>query len=250
MNGFDLHRCTSCGFRFAPGAFDVEVDYHAVYRTTEYVETQVDPIGDPARRRAFAKLATYRGFFDNVRPGANGRLLDVGCGVGRFCHAAKDAGWDVMGIDVSGEAVDVGQRYATFPLLRASLDTLEDRHLGFDAVTAFEVLEHVKDPVGLLCAMRRRVGPGGQVYVTVPNWGCEAVRQTDRADWVPPVHLGFFTESALQRLAREAGFRHFETGVVETDPLPRTPAAAVSWMYRKMRGVKSEPLGLWLHASR
>ncbi|MEI7443653.1 MAG: class I SAM-dependent methyltransferase [Burkholderiales bacterium] len=250
LNGYTLSRCMSCGYRFAPTAFDVPVDYREVYTTEEYVESQVDPIGDAKARKAFRDMATYRAFFDRleVRPGA--RLLDVGCGVGRFCHAASDAGWNVVGIDVSPEAVSVGRKHARFPLHCGRLEQLPMELAEFDVVTSFEVLEHLADPVALLVQMKGRVRMGGSVFFTVPNWDCPTVRQSSRADWVPPVHLGFHTLESVRSLASAAGFRSFLAGVVETDPFPQRLAPTLGWVRRRLGGVRSEPMGLWVHAVR
>src|ERR1044071_9688367 len=89
---YPIVTCTSCTLRFAPGAFDAPVDYERIYESQEYVDTQVKPIEADFDVTAFVQHATYKAFFDQVKPFPGSKLLDVGCGVGRFCHAAHRLG--------------------------------------------------------------------------------------------------------------------------------------------------------------
>jgi SAM-dependent methyltransferase len=249
LGDYAIHVCTQCSFRFAPDAFTVPVDYGDVYGTTEYISAQVTPIRTAANFRAFAGLATYRAFFDQVHGDRRKSLLDVGCGVGRFCQAAHYAGWDVTGIDISPQAVEIGSQYASFPILNRSADDMLREGRKFDVVTAFEVLEHLADPVAFLTKLRTLAAEKGQVFCTVPNWDCVEVQTATRADYVPPIHVGFFSTASLEKLAERAGFGSFKTGIVWTDPLPHRPVGAARWWLRRLRSRPNSPLGLWFHGT-
>src|SRR5262249_36190464 len=124
LGKYDLVTCTDCTLRFAPEAFHVAVNYEEIYETPEYVDTQVVPLTTETDFARFAEHATYKAFFDHGPRMTAATLLDVGCGVGRFCQAAHHFGWQVRGVDVSETAIQIGQRHASFPLIRASLDEL------------------------------------------------------------------------------------------------------------------------------
>ena len=79
----------------------------------------------------------------------NGRLLDLGCGVGNFLAAARDSGFEVTGVEFNQSA----NRFAreTYGLREIFAMRPEDFRSAnpaktFDVVTFFEVLEHQDDP--------------------------------------------------------------------------------------------------------
>jgi SAM-dependent methyltransferase len=246
LGGYELFACPRCTLRFAPGALNAPVDYDSVYRSAEYQHEQVDALEclDGAR---LAEHPTYRSFFRRVQRFPGARLLDVGCGVGRFGHGAYARGWDVTGIDVSELAITTGRKFARFPLRVATVEELIDQGEKFDVVTAFEVLEHLTSPLEFISNIRRLLRPGGQLFFTVPNWSCGAVQNATRPDWVPPVHLLFFTESALRRIGELGGLASVGTGVIRTDPIPHRVLPAARWLARRVLRRAREPVGLWLH---
>jgi SAM-dependent methyltransferase len=114
-------------------------------------------------------------------------------------------------------------------------------------ITAFEVLEHLSSPVAFLREAQRLLKPGGQAFVTVPNWECRTVQTSTRPDWLPPIHLLYFSEPALRRTGELAGFTRVSTGVIRADPLPAAAAPRLRWLTRRVLLRPREPLGLWLH---
>lgn len=246
LGGYRLYQCRRCTLRFAPQAFNVPVDYNRVYQSAEYESEQVNALksADP---RALAEHPTYRSFFGQVHHAPGARLLDVGCGVGRFAQGAYSRGWDVTGIDVSARAIESGRPYAAFPLRVAGIEDLVEQGERYDVVTAFEVLEHLTSPVEFLSTVQRLVSPGGQVFCTVPNWESATVRNSSRPDWLPPIHLLFFSSAALESAAKRSGLVGVKTGVIRSDPLPQGALPRARWLARRLLGRPREPLGLWVH---
>lgn len=97
-----------------------------------------------------------------------GRMLDIGCGKGHFLAAAREAGWDVRGVDLSAEAVDYARRTYGLDVRVGDVADL-DLDERFDAVTLWHVLEHVADPGDLIERSRSLLGPGGRLVISVPN---------------------------------------------------------------------------------
>lgn len=65
-----------------------------------------------------------------IVPGAH--VLDVGCGPGRHALALARRGFDVLGVDVSAEFVDLARRAAARERLPARFEVLDARDLAFD----------------------------------------------------------------------------------------------------------------------
>jgi len=103
----------------------------------------------------------------HLLPRSGRRILDVGCGTGGMFPLLAEFG-TVEGAEASDDARARAQR--RFPHVKVSPcrlpDALPDGR--WDVVTAFDVIEHLDDPIDALRAMRGRVVFDGQVVVTVP----------------------------------------------------------------------------------
>ncbi len=251
--GYTLDSCDACGSWYWNGT-DTP-NYDDVYKSPEYIDAQVRDLQNTKDVAAAYRVhPTYASFFENIGDTSGDHaLLDVGCGVGRFLHAAKAAGWSVQGIDVSADAIAIGQRVADFPLSTLSLAELAAQGKSFDAVTAFEVVEHLSQPDQTLREIQRVLRPGGAFFCTVPNRMSPTVVGTRRSDWLPPVHLQFYTRQGMEALFRRVGFEQVRTGLVWGGTWPRLnplrSASVRQWArhaLNRVRGrVKPDPLGIW-----
>jgi SAM-dependent methyltransferase len=103
-----------------------------------------------------------------------GKLLDVGCYVGRFVKAVtmQYPGVEVWGVDADRDNVDIGRMLLpelAARLERRSVYDLEFASGSFDCVTLQEVLEHVYRPIDAVREINRVLRPGGYLVVTTPN---------------------------------------------------------------------------------
>ncbi len=125
-------------------------------------EAQLSP-RNTALRRALADIA-----------GHFGRLLELGCGSGRFLRAIAAARPDLetFGCDISprlvakAEAAGGGVRY-----LMGSLTEAPIAPSCIDIVTMFDVLEHVTNPSAGIAEAARVLRPGGMLHALVPCEG-------------------------------------------------------------------------------
>lgn len=139
------------------------------------------------------------------RIGCN-RLLDIGCGNGEFLERARDAGWDVVGIDFDPAAVKAARSRG----LTVHEGNIHSAHLtrGFDWITSHQVIEHVHNPRDFLEACRGLLRPGGFLWIGTPNLDTPARIRYIRhwAAFDTPRHLTFFTHPSLRALLSSAGF--------------------------------------------
>jgi 2-polyprenyl-6-hydroxyphenyl methylase/3-demethylubiquinone-9 3-methyltransferase len=105
-----------------------------------------------------------------LRPTDGRRVLDLGCGKGRFARALGDRGAHVVGLDVS-PAMLAGADEAGWDRVRASACRLPFGPSSFDAAIAVEVFQHLAPgAVDSACAEVRRVlRPGGTFVVVDKN---------------------------------------------------------------------------------
>jgi 2-polyprenyl-3-methyl-5-hydroxy-6-metoxy-1,4-benzoquinol methylase len=141
--------------------------------------------------------------FEYCRPFlANKRVLDFGFGNGGFLLRARAAAACVAGVDRDSTAADVLQTKGV--IIAADLAGVPGT---FDVITMFHVLEHMKDPRGVLTALASRLSPGGRLIVEVPNADDALIRLydvdafKDFTYW--SCHLYLFTASTLSTVFQQ-----------------------------------------------
>jgi ubiquinone/menaquinone biosynthesis C-methylase UbiE len=127
------------------------------------------------REREFSFLSQKR-IVVKLLEGVHGRLLEVGCGPAVMLPDLLAAGFEVQGIDVSGEMIRrARQRMAGHPLekrCRLAVGDVERLHFSdacFDAVLCMGVLEYLPRYGQALAEISRVLRPGGVAVLTVPN---------------------------------------------------------------------------------
>ncbi|MBI5562905.1 MAG: class I SAM-dependent methyltransferase [Deltaproteobacteria bacterium] len=136
-----------------------------------------------------------------------GSLLDVGCGTGIFLNEARRRGFDAWGIDFDKNNIAVARsRYGldrVYCMSAADL-MLKSGGIRFDAVTFFEVLEHLDAPAGFLDGLKGLLRPGGLIAMSVPNRDrfIDTLGQGDS----PPNHLTRWSAEGLRAFLERSGF--------------------------------------------
>jgi 2-polyprenyl-3-methyl-5-hydroxy-6-metoxy-1,4-benzoquinol methylase len=135
------------------------------------------------------------------------RLLDLGCGGGSWLQAARRAGWEAEGLEVS-EAAAEHVRALGFEVFCGDLFQANYPANRFDVVVAIELIEHLAEPLEILRETARILRPGGLLWATTPNADGLSARALG-ADWStvsPPEHIQLFTLEGILRLTKRAGF--------------------------------------------
>ena len=166
-----------------------------------------------------------------IRPGD--RVLDLGCGAGRFVAALCDAGTVPVGVELAEAALERARRNVPGADLRLVEPdgSLPLDHASVDLVWCSEVLEHVADTAHALLEVRRVLRPGGRLLVTVPFHGRAkgALIALTRFDaHFDPLgqHLRFYTRSSLTGTVRSSGFEDVRVRAWGGPPLLRTGLTA------------------------
>jgi ubiquinone/menaquinone biosynthesis C-methylase UbiE len=119
---------------------------------------------------------------------AEGRVLDVGAGTGRFSSALVGAGRRVTAIDLSAEMLGIASRNERAPdCVRASAFALPFMDEQFDSVVSFWLLLHFHNWSEILAEMIRVAKPGAAVIFEMQNAlnFNEALRLTGDARFLP-----------------------------------------------------------------
>jgi SAM-dependent methyltransferase len=129
------------------------------------------------------------------------RVLDFGCGNGEFLSICHQFGFESVGVDRS-----TARRNKARVNVFASADELDGR--PFQAITLFEVLEHLDDPSGILQMLRTHLVPGGILILETPDCtGVTGIQSMHDYECIHPLqHINGFTPATLRSIAERLGF--------------------------------------------
>ncbi len=97
---------------------------------------------------------------------AGSRVLDLGCGEGRFARMLEARGSSVVGLDVTRELLRAArERSAGSPFVRATAELLPFPDRSFDLVISYLSLVDIPDFRGAIQEAERVLGPGGNFVV-------------------------------------------------------------------------------------
>jgi 2-polyprenyl-3-methyl-5-hydroxy-6-metoxy-1,4-benzoquinol methylase len=138
---------------------------------------------------------------------SSGRVLDIGSGYGFFRVALGEAGYEHDGLEVSQFARSVASTSYGLSTHGGMLDEhWQDWGERYDAVTLFDLIEHLADPVSFLQQVAHVLRPGGVVGVKTPNIDCpEAEVFGAHYHSLKREHLAFFSPTSLTAAAAAAG---------------------------------------------
>jgi 2-polyprenyl-3-methyl-5-hydroxy-6-metoxy-1,4-benzoquinol methylase len=214
---FNLVRCPACGLVYV----NPRLNFEAL--------TAV--VGGGAWHEA---LAANRSIYEagcrrliELLPGSGSgkpALLDVGCAYGDFMTVAAEHGFQATGVEVDRPVAEVAQQSG----LVVHVGFLEELSLpahSFDAVTLWDVIEHVEAPRSLLAEVTRLLKPHGILLVHTGNAAFQvskgrllAALRPGRGPYnAPAYHLCHYSTATMRLLLRQAGtydqleFTHLDT---------------------------------------
>jgi 2-polyprenyl-3-methyl-5-hydroxy-6-metoxy-1,4-benzoquinol methylase len=211
---FGVVRCPSCGLvfispRLRPEALQRLYDDVGYFEGGVYGDAAQEPRRfDPAMLLQRTWTAGRLALLDRVRGRApGGRLLEVGAGYGLFLDAARSAGWETSGVELSR----TGAGHAVQALgLDVFCGQLADAPLtpGFDVVCAWDTVEHVPDPLAFWRTARSLVADDGVVLFSTPYVSSLPAVLLGTRWWTlkPAEHIWHFTPRTHAMLLARAGF--------------------------------------------
>jgi 2-polyprenyl-3-methyl-5-hydroxy-6-metoxy-1,4-benzoquinol methylase len=110
----------------------------------------------------------------NIGDIKNLKVLEIGCGRGGFSKYLADQQAKLVAADFSDSAVALARKILTgSPNCEAVVEDIQALSFAdktFDRVFSLETLEHVPDSDQGLAELVRVVKPGGQLFITTPNY--------------------------------------------------------------------------------
>lgn len=204
-----LVRCRRCGLLYVSSRPESLSEKNAAIYNEEYFFGGKNVLPKIAGAQLKSCLQE-KALLERFKPG--GRILDVGCGNGKFLRVLGDA-WEKHGCDVSPTAVDFVRRHGICEVRLGLLEELDYPREHFGVVYFRASLHHTFNPLQTLAKARELLTPDGVLAVVMSNnaaglCGRLFKARTRSFDYG---HTHFFTTRSLGRLLTAAGFRVMHT---------------------------------------
>jgi SAM-dependent methyltransferase len=197
---FGLTQCNDCGLIFLsprPPVDQMKAFYDSIYDDeSKDVKSQRQMT---RAQRHIRRLSRY------ISP--PGRVLEVGAGDGYFLNAAREAGWQVDGMDLAQPRVERAKKWFNISLHNCDLLSAPFEPGTFNVMSMFQLIEHVHDPRAIFMKAHQLLKPGGILMLSTPNVLAYSRKKRDVNSWVIPRHLFFFSPKTLVRCAEICGFK-------------------------------------------
>jgi SAM-dependent methyltransferase len=202
---------------------------HAFYATFYKRMERLGLFPQAARRAEFSAAAKM------IEPGA--RVLDIGCRTGEFRYLVPQAHYTGLDPNFTSSEAEVDIR----------AETLEAHLLNaaghYDAVCAFQVLEHLNAPAAFFQHIVAAAKPGGHIFIGVPHVPSAMTRIPNFLINAPPHHLTWWTRRALETLAQDA-----RVEIISIESMPWTKIDSIIYWIEYFSIVKCKDIhfkGAW-----
>ncbi|MBI3967946.1 MAG: class I SAM-dependent methyltransferase [Chloroflexi bacterium] len=202
---FRLVRCRTCTLLYLnPRPTRAAI---GAYYPADYEPHRRHPDEMPPKERLDWRFAIWKRATAVERYSRRGRLLDVGCGSGDFLYGMRRRGWRTVGVELSPSTAEYARTRLALDVRTGELHEAKLRAASFDAVTLWDVIEHVHDPVGVLRQIRELLGPDGVLAMSTPDTSSldSALLGRYWAGLDVPRHLYIFDRTTLATVLARAG---------------------------------------------
>lgn len=208
---FELVACSNCKLVFSEKIFsndDFEVTYNKLYNDSLQYNTHQEEFEKLKNNTKFNvgrpkhKILNYL-FANNVK-----KICEIGAGVGIIANYLKNKNSDYIGIELDKKTVEKAQSIG-LNIKKGDFSLISSFEEKFDAIIAFEVIEHLQDLNLFFTIITEKLNNKGYLGFTVPNYE-KRKNYKNPGDKIyqsgPPIHLNFFTIESIHQIAKIYNF--------------------------------------------
>jgi SAM-dependent methyltransferase len=179
--------------------FGNDAAYHAHIRQQQLINRGSQPQIGYNKKVIINQIACSKSSF----------IGEIGAGVGIVGKYFTDKGYKYVGIELN-ESVATKASSTGINMQSGSFENLHAYQNSFDALVAFEVIEHIDDLKLCLTLIYNSLRKKGKFGFTVPNFHKRKNYEGDPEKLYqpnPPIHVNFFTEENIRKILKFFGFR-------------------------------------------
>lgn len=163
---------------------------------------------------------------EKLQPLAGKKILDVGCGSGRFCIAfAQNGAAKVVGIDFAKAMIEIADKLATEAGVGDKCEfvvggfpgDLDASDAPFDACTGNGFFDYIEHPVPIITAMRELTK--GKLIMSFPKAVEWRIPLRRVRFWLKGTPLFLYTETQVRNILAESGVTNYELIFLDRDYL-------------------------------
>jgi SAM-dependent methyltransferase len=249
---FGIEECTECSFRFTNPRISIEdifnyytTDYHC-YKGEQSVpkknlineidlsKSKTDSINLKKIDIDYELVGGFWGCRAWVLPkiSSGATVLELGCGNGSFIKVCVSRQWKTIGSDLNPDLENVIKAIGG-DFIYTELPKIELPDNSLDAVFAWQVLEHLYEPIETLREIERVLKPDGIFAFSVPNSDCWQFKffKDKWAGLQVPTHISHFSEKTICQLVEKSGLQIVE--IYEQNTIGCLYPSILLWMGQK-----------------
>ncbi|AAM07528.1 class I SAM-dependent methyltransferase [Methanosarcina acetivorans] len=143
------------------------------------------------------------------------RILEIGCGSGKYIVECAKRGADVWGIDVAPEMIKLAKQFCNKSKIKAHLsvgDATKELQSGFDVCVALGVFEYFKDPRPILNNMIAATNHNGKVIFSLPKKYAFQTPLREAMLYYRNVDCYYYTKEKIRMLVNNGNHRIYDYG--------------------------------------
>jgi 2-polyprenyl-3-methyl-5-hydroxy-6-metoxy-1,4-benzoquinol methylase len=211
---FFIYNCTYCNTQFSFPRVDANHIYELIYKNAERVsgygryyryKNKVKHIENPLKYLASTEEAYW--VVDNALKSdidkKDLKILECGCGMGYLTYSLHKAGFNVIGLDISQNAVN--EAIDNFGNLYVCADVFEyakEHREEYDRIILTQVIEHIEEPIKWLETLLAMLKKGGKLILSTENKTIYPKKTIWQSD-LPPIHVWWFSEKSFKYIANK-----------------------------------------------
>jgi len=167
---FQHVRCKDCSMVYINPRMN-QAATHSFYNSNVnaiYNETKFDDVSTSTK---LDDEINYKNLLmlDKIRNGKKGSLLEIGSAKGYFLAKAKEAGYEIYGLELNRVNYEYSRRQLGDNILDKTLSEVHFDEEKFDVIYMRDVIEHIPNPKEFLNEVNRVLKPGGQLFLETHN---------------------------------------------------------------------------------
>lgn len=150
-------------------------------------------------------------FYRDLLP-EKARILDVGCGDGRYLKILGEVGpdnWQLEGVDF-GETAVKRARERGLNVIQGEYETLDLGESKYDLIILNQVIEHFIEPAAMVEKLHRELKKGGYLNIETPSldgWDAYIFKKSFWGGYHFPRHITLFNEETVKGFFESRGFK-------------------------------------------
>jgi 2-polyprenyl-3-methyl-5-hydroxy-6-metoxy-1,4-benzoquinol methylase len=199
----DILECDNCGLVYLSSLEHIQ-DRH--YEESGMHVDEAPNIDNWLKETEFDDKRRYDFVKEKI---TNKNVLDFGCGAGGFLEMAKQSACNVSGVELERFLQPSFQERKLNVF--SNLSTAQKEGQKYDVITAFHVIEHLKNPKEILKDLSQLLTENGEIIIEVPNSDDALLTLYESKDFQNftywSQHLFLFNKNTITELVKQAGLK-------------------------------------------